>query len=312
MTEQRGEPYRPGLVRNQNLVQQLKELQKNPRSLIFVALAESYRAEGLPHQSLEILEEGLAMHPGLASALFTKARCLFDLRRFAEASNVCRDILRHNPQNIKAQKLLADIFVRLGQRRAAIRALTAVVSLFPQDREAVKALEELENLETGVIVPPERVSRASVDSAPAPLGRIDDFQVGSFGESLAAISMGRSDSPEVMRVAPPSPLSESVSSSEQEDSGAEPTFATRTIAELYLRQGLKSKALKVLRKILQEEPTNSWARETLQDLGSDGIVLPAQKFQVDSRRAALLAQVRVLERMLAQVRLQKARTNSGN
>ncbi|MGZ3706566.1 MAG: hypothetical protein ACXWP1_12550, partial [Bdellovibrionota bacterium] len=59
------EPYRPGLVRNQNLVQQLKELQKNPRSLVFVTLADNYRAEGLPHQALDILDEGMLFHPGL-------------------------------------------------------------------------------------------------------------------------------------------------------------------------------------------------------------------------------------------------------
>lgn len=298
------EPYRPGLVRNQNLVQQLKELQRNPRSLVFVSLSELYRAEGLPHQALEILEEGLGHHPGLASAVMSKARCLFDLRRFAEASVVCREILRSNPDNIKAHKLLADIFVRLGQRKAAIRSLTRVVSLFPQDREAVKALEELENLETGVIVPTERMhSRASIDSAPRPPGRISDFQVGSISESIAAIPAD---------IKTPMPATIEVSArpaqpAEQEDDGVEPTFATRTIAELYLRQGLRQKATKVLRKILQEEPTNQWARETLQDLGSDGIVLPAQQSRIQAQRAALKAQARALERMLAQVRMRKSR-----
>lgn len=296
------EPYRPGLVRNQNLVQQLKELQKNPRSLVFVSLAELYRAEGLPHQALEILEEGLGHHPGLASAVLAKARCLFDLRRYAEATAVCREILRANPDNIKAHKLLADLFVRLGQRKAAIRALTRVVTLFPQDREAVQALEELENLETGVIVPPERIGpRASVDSPPRPAGRISDFQVGSVSESFAAIP--REEAPE------PSPLE--LASKPQpppdDDDGVEPTFATRTIAELYLRQGLRVKAAKVLRKILQEEPANEWARETLQDLGSDGIVAPAQQPPYQARRAALKARASALERMLAQVRLRKPR-----
>jgi tetratricopeptide (TPR) repeat protein len=102
MVEQ--EPYKPGLVRNANLVEQLKELQKNPRSLVFVSLAEAYRAENLPHQALEILEEGLAHYPALASAVIAKARCLFDLRRFGEAASVCREILVHNPENIKANK----------------------------------------------------------------------------------------------------------------------------------------------------------------------------------------------------------------
>jgi hypothetical protein len=49
------EPYKPGLVRNRGLIEQLKEFQRNPRSLVFVSLAESYRAEGLPHQALDIL-----------------------------------------------------------------------------------------------------------------------------------------------------------------------------------------------------------------------------------------------------------------
>lgn len=294
------EPYRPGLVRNQNLVQQLKELQKNPRSLVFVSLAELYRSEGLPHQAIEILNEGLNFHPGLASAVLCKARCLFDLRRFAEASAVCREVLRSNSENIKAHKLLAEIFVRLGQSKAAIRSLTKVVSLYPQDSEAVKALEELENLESGIFVPPERISRASTDSPPVAPGRISDFQVGSFSDTFAAI-------PEETPLISASKVIPILPNEEVEpDDGSEPTFATRTIAELYLRQGLKRKAMKVLRKILQEEPTNAWARETLQDLGSDGIVRGAQP-QVSSQRNALTQRAKVLERMLAQVRLRKTR-----
>ena len=265
---------------------------------MFVPLAENYRVEALPHQALEILEEGLGYHPGLASALLVKARCLFDLRRFAEASVVCREILAANPANIKAQKLQAEIFVRLGQRRGAIQALTKVVSLFPQDLEAVKALEELEGLETGVLVPPERLSRASSD-APPTLGRIVDFQVGSFSETLASIPEEVAPQPPL---APPQVLPQEVA---EEEGGMEPTFATRTIAELYLRQGLKCKALKVLRKILQEDPGHEWARETLQDLGSDGIVPIAQKSLVDPRRAALVAKARRLEQMLVQVRLRR-------
>jgi len=297
------ETYRPGLGQNQPLVQQLKELQRNPRSLVFVTLAENYRLERLPHQALEILEEGFIFHPGLASALTTKARCLFDLRRFAEASSVCREILAGNPANIKAQKLQADIFVRLGQRRAAIRALTKVVSLFPQDREAVKALEELEGLETKVIVPSSRLVRASTDRPPQSLGRIGDFQVGSFSATLASIPAERPVDP----IEIPTPKVAVLELPEEtEDQSPEPTFATRTIAELYLRQGLKAKAIKVLKKILLEDPGHAWARETLQDLYSGGIVPLAQKQAVDSRRAALAVKARMLEQMLSQVRLLRA------
>lgn len=300
------EPYQPGLARNNKLVEQLQEWQRNPRSLVFISLADSYRAENLPHQALEIIEEGLSVHPGLASAVLAKARCLFDLRRFAEAAAVCREIIERNPENIKAHKLQAEIYLRLGQRRAAIRALTEVVSLYPNDLEAVKELEALENLESSLIVPVERLSRASSDSPPpSPPGRIVDFQVGSFRESLASITeqekkeeSAKPTEEEVLEISVAAPVIE------REDS-SEPAFATRTIAELYLRQGLNRKAERVLRKILQEDPANLWARETLQELRSDGIVLPAPKSDIDQRKAALTARAKFLERFLAQVRLRK-------
>lgn len=283
------ERYRPGLGRNAPLVQQLKEFQRNPRSLVFASLAETYRQEGLPEQALDILEEGLDYHPGLPSALLCRARCLFDLRRYAEALADVRSLLNKNPDNLKAHKLEAEIYVRLGQRKAAIRSLTRVVALFPQDREAVKALEELENLELKQKIPLERLSRASVDTPPT-LGKIDDFQVDSFSSSLASIqSMS------------PDPLAEPSEEKEEED---EPTFATRTIAELYLRQGLRKKAVRVLRALLRDDPAHSWARETLQELESNGIVLPASGTK-KPRESSLERKAKALEKMLAQVRLLK-------
>jgi Tetratricopeptide repeat len=137
------------------------------------------------------------------------------------------------------------------------------------------------------------------------LGLIQDFQVGSFREALASVPAEPTEIPSM-------PADEEVSAevfaeAELEDANEpDPTFATRTIAELYLRQGLTAKARRVLRKILQEDPSHEWARETLQDLGSDGIVPLAQKPPSDSRRAALAARARLLERMLAQVRLRRA------
>lgn len=280
------EQYKPGLSRNPGLVRQLSEFQKNPRSLVFVSLAESYRREALPNQALEILDEGFVYHPGLASAVLCRARCLFDLRRYAEALADTRALLAVNPNNIRAHKLEADIYVRLGQRKAAIRALTQVVGLYPQDLEAVKSLEQLENLETRQVIPTQRLSRASVDTAPAK-GKIEEFQVGSFGESIAAIdAMG--DQPTQPELA--------------QAEGDEPTFATRTIAELYLRQGLHGKAWKVLRMILRDDPSNQWAREVLQELETDGIVLPAS---VKKAESALERKAKALERLLSQVRIWK-------
>lgn len=285
------EHYRPGLGRNQNLVSQLKEFQRNPKSLIFVALADTYRAQSLPLQALEILDEGLVHHPHNMSAILARGKCLFDLRRYADAMAEVKKVLQANPENLRAYKFLAEIYVRLGQRRAAIRSLAKVVSLFPQDLEAVRSLKELENLEFGTNVPPETVMRVSTDFAP--VGKIEEFQVGSFSDSMAAIGVSapveKVEAIEVAEVA-------------VADDDSEPAFATRTIAELYLRQGLKAKAKKVIKKILANDPTHQWAREALQDLGTDGIVARPKG---PSRSDRLEQKVKILEKFLSRIRLLK-------
>lgn len=283
------ERYRPGLAKNQTLVQQLKEFQKDPKSLVFVTLAEAYRAEGLPHQALEILEEGLVFHPKLSSALLCKSKSLFDLRRYADALKEIKEALKINPDNLRALRFQAEINVRLGQRKAAIRALTRLVSLFPQDQEAVRALEELENLEFGTNLPTNEIIRASTDASPV-LGKIEEFQIGTVAESFASIGAIPQESENLAIIA----------EEDQSDAQEEPTFATRTIAELYLRQGLKSKAKSVVRKILKDDPSNVWAREILQDLESNGIVA-RQKDPKDHLRK----KAKALEQLLASVRLIK-------
>ncbi len=298
------ENYRPGLSKNQDLVKQLKEFQQNPRSLVFISLAENYRQEGLPSQALQILEEGLEQHPKLASALVAKGRCLLDLKRYSEALNELNAVLLENPQNIKALKLQSEIFVRLGQRKSAIRSLTKVVLAYPQDIEAARELEQLENIETKKIVPTERIFQVSSDAPPVskPLqglsaaGKIEDFQVEDLKSSLSSIPL------EALQT--PTNVSEAQEAEFQEVEDAEPTFATRTIAELYLRQGLKAKALAVVRKILKNEPENSWARETLQNLKSDGIVLPEKKV-LKKDKAAFAKKAKVLEHMLVRAQLLK-------
>jgi tetratricopeptide (TPR) repeat protein len=285
--------YRPGLAKNPILVKQLRDFQENPRSLVFVSLAETYRLEGLPQQSLEILEEGIVFHPNLASALVSKARCLFDLKRYSEVLSVLEKVLADNPQNIKALKLQSDIYLRLGQRKSAIRSLTKVIQVFPQDMEAIRALEGLENIETNQFIPVRHILQSSTDAPPEKLGKIEDFHVEDLKTSFSALEIPKSEKIE---------KTTEISYEEVEDS--EPTFATRTIAELYLRQGLKPKALAVLRKILKNDSSNLWARETLQNLESDGIVLPENKTRKKGKEA-FAKKAKALEHMLVRVQLLK-------
>ena len=317
-------PFEIGLGKNKTLVQQLREYQRNPRSLVFVGLAESYRKEGLADQALEILDEGLEFHPNLSGALVARAKCLFELKRYSDALLETKKILERNPENIRAHKVQSEIYLRLGQRNSAIRSLTHVLRLFPNDVEAQKSLQEIEILSRPQeikIEAPKSISHFQNSS-----GKIEEFTVGSLVDHIHSI--GEKSSANVSHYTPPVdpsgeerfhdhafiPLAMEITAGDgspeilanvsdvHDDS--ELTFATRTIAELYLRQGLRSKALKVLQKILRDEPSNQWARETLQDLATDEIVLPNSPKKVN-KIDPLELKARKLERFLVEVQRMK-------
>jgi len=305
-------PYRPGLEKNRELVDLLKEFQKNPNSLVFLPLAEAYREEGLIAQALEILEEGLVYHPELPGALLIRAKCFVRERRYADALGTVRFVLKKNADNIKALKLGAEVCLLLGQRAPAMRYLERVVTLFPQDQESARALEELENIEAKKKIPIQEIIRASSDFVAHSPGRIEDFQVSEMEESLKHLnSESQLDEFQEVEIGALTDQQEFASRTSMATPEYEPTFATRTVAELYLRQGLKAKAIRVIKKMLREDAANSWAIETLQDLESDGIV-PTSKLVVEksplapSVREKKSPKVATLERLLAKVRFLRA------
>lgn len=286
------EPFRPGLSRNETLTSLLREYQEDPRSRVFAKLADEYRKQGLVGQAIEIIEEGLEFHPGFSPGLLVMAHCFFDKKRYADSLKVVNKLLTQNPQNFRAERLRADIYLRLGQSSAAIDSLNRIVEMAPRDREAVKLLEELENKEDAsapqIYTNAPASSDTAIDWPAGAQGEISEFQVSDIGnlweETLQEIAVASERIPDEEA---------SEESASAYSALADPEFATRTVAELYLRQGLKEKAKQVLETILKRDPDNEWAktrlREDFQSNKSGGTPIERQK---------LMVQAQVLERML--------------
>lgn len=285
------EPYRPGLSKDSTLVKLLKEYQEKPNSLVFAALAERYRSKGLVRQALEICNEGLEKHSDFSAGLIVKARCFFDLRRYADCLGLLEKILRQNPENIKAEKLRAEVFQRLGQKRAAIGSFTRIISLMPSDRDAIKSLELLEDFDVSEPISIGGIVHASTDEKPA--GRLMDFQVQSVGDAKI------DESPRffIDKIA-------AEAAWEEESPMGDSTFATKTVAELYLRQGLKEKAKKIIEMMLQRDAKDIWASETLEKLSASSV----NKVDLQARRTQLMVKAQYLERLLARVQSYKRLT----
>lgn len=266
--------YIPGLSRNTDLVAKLKEFQENPESLVFVSLSEEYRKQGYPAQALEIVREGQLFHPKLVSAWMCEARILVDLKRFAEALLVTAKILKDSPEHIRAMQLRADIFSRLGQRMAAIKELRKILFLFPDDQNTSAQIIALESVEDES----KTDTPLALIGKPEAKGALEGFEVKSIKEI--------------------EPVQEELVAHEYVPDAVSDTFATRTIAELYLRQGLNSKALAVLKRILASDPANHWAKEAMRNIQANSS-LPDQTNKVVLERQTILSKkAQYLERAL--------------
>lgn len=271
------------LSQNRMFGEQLKEFQENPKSMVFVSLAEIYRQQGLIQEALDVCNEGLEFHPSLSPALMMKAKCLFDLKKFGTCLETLQLLLHENPDNYRALKLRADVYILLNQKKQLMAALDNLIARYPHDAEAVRKLEELEEEEAPIQVPVRKISRAYSENA---VGSLQDFQIQAGLRSITEANL-----PD---------YSGTMAIEERLEDHEEPSFATRTIAELYMRQGLNEKAIRVLKKMHEGTPDDLWVCESLKKL------MPKQEIAaiIPSKFAAksvTISKIRVLERLLASV-----------
>lgn len=132
----------------------LKKFQEDPTSRVFAPLAEAYRKAGLIDEAIEICREGLRVHPSFVGGRVAFARALFDKRLYDEVVEELSKVTRDVPDNIVAQRLLADSCLILGRVAEALSAYKMLLYFSPQDLETARIVQELEGqaYEQGTLV----------------------------------------------------------------------------------------------------------------------------------------------------------------
>lgn len=118
---------------------------KNPRSKVFAPLAESFRKLGMIDDALKILKEGIRNHPNYALGYVVLAHCYYDQGKFESTYNTLRPILAQNADNISMQKIFAQACTHLGYLEEALDTYKYLLFMNPQDKffaEQVKRLED--------------------------------------------------------------------------------------------------------------------------------------------------------------------------
>ena len=161
----------------------LKRYQENPSSRVFAPLAEAYRKAGLVDEAIEIAKEGLEIHPRFIGGKVALARALFDKKQFAEVIDQLTPVIQENPDNLVAQRLLAESCLMVGRVAEALSAYKMLLYFSPTDQETARLVWELEAeaYEQGTLVL--QRPEGSVGS-PAPIE--PDFEIRSAQEAIQA------------------------------------------------------------------------------------------------------------------------------
>lgn len=146
----------------------LKKYQDNPESKVFAPLAEAYRKAGLLDEALDVVREGLRIHPRFVGGRVAHARILFDKMLYKDVISELLPIVEDIPDNIIAQRLLAESSLVVGDTVGALRAYKMLLYFLPQDVELSRIVQELEaqSYEKGsVLVKPEELPQFDVRPA---------------------------------------------------------------------------------------------------------------------------------------------------
>ncbi|MBC7387463.1 MAG: tetratricopeptide repeat protein [Cryobacterium sp.] len=132
----------------------LKKFQEDPTSRVFAPLAEAYRKAGLVDEAIEIAREGLRVHPNFVGGRVALARALFEKHQYDAVVDELSIVVREVPDNLVAQRLLAESCLMLGRVTEALSAYKMLLYFNPTDPETARVVAELETqaYENGMLV----------------------------------------------------------------------------------------------------------------------------------------------------------------
>jgi tetratricopeptide (TPR) repeat protein len=219
---------------------------ENPRRY-FAPLANEYRKAGNPHQAIAICRAHLGQLPGHMSGQIVYGQALFEGGEFEQARTVFENALAMDRENLVALRHLGDLALREGETAAARQWYEKLLEFDPQDAAVIALAKEIDSgtvrqpaaSETET---PEQPAEAPVAEAQEPAPAPASFH-SQEEDNLMAEELG-------YPVPPPQ------------------AFVTETMAELYLAQGFRDRAISVYKQLVELRPDDERMKTRLAELES--------------------------------------------
>ena len=110
-------------------------ISKDPKSKLFVPLAEEYKKAGDIDMAIHVLLEGLKRNPEYVIARSSLGKLLIAKGDLAGAQKEFEDVVKISPDNLMAQKKLGDLLILQNRPHDALSHYKIALSLNPDDGE---------------------------------------------------------------------------------------------------------------------------------------------------------------------------------
>lgn len=216
---------------------------ENPRRY-FAPLANEYRKAGNPHQAIAICRAHLAQLPGHMSGQIVYGQALFEGGDYDQAQTVFENALAMDRENLVALRHLGDLALRKGETAAARQWYSKFLEVDPRDANVIALVDEIDAAA--------EAQASTTDAEPA-----------------------SATTPEAVQPMPEPSAADHYHSEEEDKLIAEElgypvppahAFVTETMAELYLAQGFRDRAVSVYKQLLETRPGDDRLRTRLAEL----------------------------------------------
>jgi tetratricopeptide (TPR) repeat protein len=136
---------RKSMTKDSSEIAKLTErISKDPKSKLFVPLAEEYKKIGDIEMAIHVLSEGLKINPGYLTARSFLGRLLLEQRNFAASQTEFEEVVKAIPDNLLAHRKLGDLHLLQNRQEEALKHYKIVLTLNPGDSEMASVISDIE------------------------------------------------------------------------------------------------------------------------------------------------------------------------
>jgi tetratricopeptide (TPR) repeat protein len=121
-----------------------ERISKDPKSKLFVPLAEEYKKTGEIEMAIYVLTEGLKNNPGYVTARSVLGKLLLEKGDVAASQKEFEEVVKAIPDNLMAQRKLGELYALQNRPDEAVKHFKIVFSANPRDAELASLVSDLE------------------------------------------------------------------------------------------------------------------------------------------------------------------------